>query len=82
MWRSNSPLLWRCKNKQNPETSYDNQEDQKTEEKAKAKAKKVAKEEKKSLKRQVSEKDRDEKQINVRSALMFFTVVLKCLYKL
>lgn len=67
MLRSNSPLLWRRKDKQNLETGDDKQEDQKAEEKARPKAKKV-KEEKKSLKRHVSEKDREEKQIKVRSA--------------
>lgn len=68
MLRSNSPLLWRRKhNTQNLETGHDKQEDQKAEEKARPKAKKV-KEEKKSLKRQVSEKDKEEKQIKVRSA--------------
>lgn len=64
---SNSPLLWRHK-KQNLETSYDKQEEQETEETARTKAKKKVKEEKKSLKRQVSEKDREEKRIKVRSA--------------
>lgn len=56
------------------ETSYDKQEDQKTEEKARPKAK--VKEEKTILKRQVSEKDKEEKQIKVRSAWTLFRVML------
>lgn len=68
MLGSNSSLLWRHKNKQNLETRYDRQEDGKTEDKSRPSAKKKVMEEKKSLKRQVSEKDREEKQIKVRSA--------------
>lgn len=65
--RSNSLLSWRHENKQNLEASRDKQEDQQTEEQTGFRAKKKVREEKKSLKRQVSEKDREEKQIKVRS---------------